>query len=166
MALLQEAGLSAPALRLAVRWAQTAVLLAEVLRPSALEALEQQALGLPALELRAQQVLVLQTQNVLEQQERLGVVALDVAVQLRQVAVAHAAAVVSWWKLRSSVLRRACLQAHRRRSDRGGSLHDRLYAGRGQRVFHFHCFKNRECLLGFDAVTLGDRDADHTPWHR
>ena len=54
--------------------------------------------------------------------------------QLTRVEVARGAAVASGWKSQISALRRACLRARHRRLARGGGLHDRPYAGRGQRV--------------------------------
>ena len=54
--------------------------------------------------------------------------------QLTRVGVARGAAVASGWKSQISALRRACLRARHRRLARGGGLHDRPYAGRGQRV--------------------------------
>lgn len=54
--------------------------------------------------------------------------------QLTLVEVARGAAVASGWKSQISALRRACLRARHRRLARGGGLHDRPYAGRGQRV--------------------------------
>ena len=54
--------------------------------------------------------------------------------QLTRVEVARGAAMASGWKSQISALRRACLRARHRRLARGGGLHDRPYAGRGQRV--------------------------------